>query len=135
MEACRKAFTETLLELAKQDKDIIAVTTDARGSVTLGDYAKELPKQFVECGIAEQDAVGISAGLAHSGKKVFCCGPACFYVARSLEQVKVDLAYSENPVTILGLMKKRSGQSNKFQFVGMTQNRSLRRGLRENRKR
>ena len=103
MEACRKAFTETLLELAKQDKDIIAVTTDARGSVTLGDYAKELPKQFVECGIAEQDAVGISAGLAHSGKKVFCCGPACFYVARSLEQVKVDLAYSENPVTILGV--------------------------------
>jgi len=103
MEACRKAFTETLLQLAKQDKDIIAVTTDARGSVTLGDYAKELPEQFVECGIAEQDAVGISAGLAHSGKKVFCCGPACFYVARSLEQVKVDLAYSENPVTILGV--------------------------------
>ncbi|MCF0209098.1 MAG: transketolase family protein [Bacteroidaceae bacterium] len=103
MIACRKSFTDTLLELAKQDKDIIAVTSDARGSVTLGDFAKELPQQFVECGIAEQDAVGISAGLAHSGKKVFCCGPACFYVARSLEQVKVDLAYSENPVKILGV--------------------------------
>lgn len=96
-------FTDTLLELAREDKDIIAVTTDARGSVTLGDFAEQLPKQFVECGIAEQNAVGISAGLAHSGKKVFCCGPACFYVARSLEQVKVDLAYSENPVTILGV--------------------------------
>ena len=96
-------FTDTLLELAREDKDIIAVTTDARGSVTLGDFANNLPSQFVECGIAEQDAVGISAGLAHSGKKVFCCGPACFYVARSLEQVKVDLAYSENPVTILGV--------------------------------
>ena len=103
MIACRKQFTDTLLELARKDKDIIAVTTDARGSVTLGDFADALPKQFVECGIAEQDAVGISAGLAHSGKKVFCCGPACFYVARSLEQVKVDLAYSENPVTILGV--------------------------------
>jgi transketolase len=103
MIACRKQFTVTLLELARQDKDIIAVTTDARGSVTLGDFADALPEQFVECGIAEQDAVGISAGLAHSGKKVFCCGPACFYVARSLEQVKVDLAYSENPVTILGV--------------------------------
>jgi len=57
----------------------------------------------VECGIAEQDAVGISAGLAHSGKKVFVCGPACFYVARSLEQVKVDLAYSQNNVKILGV--------------------------------
>ena len=101
--ACRKAFTDTLLQLAKEDKDIIAVTTDARGSVTLNDFANELPEQLVECGIAEQDAVGISAGLAHSGKKVFCCGPACFYVARSLEQVKVDMAYSKNPVTILGV--------------------------------
>ena len=97
MKACRKSFTETLLELAKKDDQIVAVTTDARGSVTLGDFAKELPKQFVECGIAEQNAVGISAGLAHSGKKTFVCGPACFYVARSLEQVKVDVAYSQNP--------------------------------------
>ena len=104
MIACRKSFTDTLLELARQDKDIVAVTTDARGSVTLGDFAKELPAQFVECGIAEQDAVGISAGLAHSGKKVFVCGPACFYVARSLEQVKVDLAYSQNNVKILGVI-------------------------------
>ena len=69
MIACRKQFTDTLLELARQDKDIIAVTTDARGSVTLGDYASALPEQFVECGIAEQNAVGIAAGLAHSGKK------------------------------------------------------------------
>ena len=74
MIACRKSFTDTLLSLARMDKDIIAVTTDARGSVTLNDFAKELPQQFVECGIAEQDAVGISAGLAHSGKKVFVCG-------------------------------------------------------------
>lgn len=103
MIACRKSFTDTLLELAREDKDIVAVTTDARGSVTLGDFANELPEQFIECGIAEQNAVGISAGLAHSGKKVFVCGPACFYVARSLEQVKVDLAYSRNNVKILGV--------------------------------
>lgn len=103
MIACRKSFTDTLLSLARADKDIIAVTTDARGSVTLNDFARELPDQFVECGIAEQDAVGISAGLAHSGKKVFVCGPACFYVARSLEQVKVDLAYSRNNVKIMGV--------------------------------
>ena len=103
MKACRKSFTETLLALAKTDKQIVAVTTDARGSVTLGDFAKELPEQFVECGIAEQNAVGVAAGLAHSGMKTFVCGPACFYVARSLEQVKVDVAYSENPVKILGV--------------------------------
>lgn len=103
MIACRKIFTETLLSLARKDRDIIAVTTDARGSVTLDEFAKELPEQFIECGIAEQNAVGISAGLAHSGKKVFVCGPACFYVTRSLEQIKVDVAYSKNNVKIFGV--------------------------------
>ena len=103
MMECRRSFTDALLKLAHLNKDIVAVTTDARGSVTLGKFAEELPEQFVECGIAEQNAVGISAGLAHSGKKVFVCGPACFYVARSLEQVKVDLAYSQNNVKILGV--------------------------------
>ena len=100
---CRKSFTNTLLDLAREDKDIITVTSDASGSVTLTDFAKELPKQFVEVGIAEQNAVGIGAGLASTGKKVFVCGPACFYVARSLEQVKVDMAYSQLPVKILGV--------------------------------
>jgi len=96
-------FTDTLLELAKQDKDIVVVTTDARGSVTLDAFAKDLPKQFVELGIAEQNAVGVSAGLSSAGKKTFVCGPACFYVARSLEQIKIDVAYSNNPVKILGI--------------------------------
>lgn len=100
---CRQCFTDTLLELGKKDRDIVAVTSDARGSVTLGHFAQELPGQFVEVGIAEQNAVGVSAGLSMAGKKVFVCGPACFYVARSLEQVKVDLAYSQNPVKILGV--------------------------------
>jgi len=100
---CRKIFTDRLLELAKDDKNIVVVTSDARGSVTLDDFVRELPEQFVEVGIAEQNAVGISAGLASAGKKVFVCGPACFYVARSLEQIKVDVAYSGNPVKILGV--------------------------------
>jgi len=100
---CRKMFTDTLVELAKKDKDIVAVTSDARGSVTLDKFANELPEQFVELGIAEQNAVGVAAGLSSVGKKVFVCGPACFYVARSLEQVKVDVAYSANPVKILGV--------------------------------
>lgn len=100
---CRRSFTNTLLDLAQNDKDIIAVTSDASGSATLTDFAKTLPEQFVEVGIAEQDAVGVSAGLASAGKKVFIFGPACFYVARSLEQVKVDMAYSQMPVKILGV--------------------------------
>jgi transketolase len=100
---CRKAFTKTLLELAKSDRDIVALATDSRGSVTLGDYAKALPAQFIEVGIAEQDAVGIGAGLALSGKKPFVCGPACFLAARSLEQVKLDAAYSAANVKIIGV--------------------------------
>lgn len=100
---CRKAFTDTLLEEAKRNPDIFVVTSDARGSVTLMDFARELPGQFVEVGIAEQNAVGIGAGLALSGKNVFVCGPACFYSARSLEQVKIDVAYSGANVKIIGV--------------------------------
>lgn len=100
---CRKCFTDTLLELATKDKEIVAVTSDASGSATLTDFGKALPEQFVEVGIAEQNAVGVSAGLASTGKKVFIFGPACFYVARSLEQVKVDMAYSQMPVKICGV--------------------------------
>lgn len=100
---CRKAFTETLLEMAMKDSNIVAVTTDARGSVTLGAFARELPAQYVELGIAEQNGIGVSAGLALSGKNVFVCGPACFYSARSLEQVKTDVAYSGAPVKIIGV--------------------------------
>ena len=100
---CRRSFTETLLELAREDQEIVAVTSDASGSATLTDFAKALPEQFVEVGIAEQNAVGISAGMASTGKKVFIFGPACFYVARALEQVKVDMAYSQMPVKILGV--------------------------------
>lgn len=101
--SCRHSFTQTLLDAAQNDRDIVAVTTDARGSVTLDKFAAALPEQFVEVGIAEQNAVGIAAGLATSGKKVFVCGPACFYVARSLEQIKVDVAYSNNPVKVVGV--------------------------------
>lgn len=102
-EAARMAFTRTLLELAREDATIYAVATDSRGSVTLTDFANELPDQFVECGIAEQDAVGISAGLATGGLRPFVCGPACFYTLRSAEQVKVDVGYSHTNVKIIGV--------------------------------
>jgi transketolase len=100
---CRKAFTETILREAQKNHDIFVVTTDARGSVTLDDFANSLPEQFVEVGIAEQNAVGVGAGLALAGKNVFVCGPACFYSARSLEQVKVDVAYTKTSVKIIGV--------------------------------
>ncbi len=100
---CRKAFTDKLIELAKKDRNIFAVTSDARGSVTLDLFAEILPDQFVEMGIAEQNSVGVAAGLALSGKKPFVCGPASFYSARSYEQVKIDVAYSRTNVKIIAV--------------------------------
>ncbi|HBE80927.1 MAG TPA: transketolase [Firmicutes bacterium] len=101
--ACRKMFTDTLLELAQKDRNIVVLTTDARGSVTLDKFAEELPEQFIEIGIAEQNSVGIGAGLATCNKKPFVCGPACFLSARSLEQVKVDAAYTHTNVKLIGV--------------------------------
>ncbi len=100
---CRKAFTDKLLELAKNDKSIIALASDSRGSVTLDEFSKTLPAQFVEIGIAEQNAVGVAAGMALSGKKAFVCGPACFYSSRCFEQVKVDVAYTKTNVKVIGV--------------------------------
>ena len=102
-ETCRGVFSKKILEKAKQDKDILVVCTDSRGSASLGSYPDELPEQFVEMGIAEQNAVTVSAGLASAGKKVYAIGPASFYSMRAAEQVKVDVAYSHNDVKIIGI--------------------------------
>ncbi len=101
--ACREAYTEVLLELAKNDPDIIVISSDARGSCSLNTYVKTLPDQFVEIGIAEQNEIGVAAGLSVVGKKPYVCAPACFLTARSLEQIKVDVAYSHQNVKILGV--------------------------------
>jgi transketolase len=96
-------FSETLQRLAATDRDIIAVTSDSRGSGKLVPFGKKFPEQIVEVGIAEQNLVGISAGLASCGKKVYAVSPACFLTARALEQIKNDVAYSNNPVKVIGI--------------------------------
>lgn len=102
-EACSSAFSKMILEEAKSNKDIMVVCTDSRGSAKLGAFPDELPEQFVEMGIAEQNAITVSAGMSYIGKKVFVLGPASFYSTRSAEQVKVDVAYSRNNVTVIGI--------------------------------
>lgn len=96
-------FAETVLELASQDRDILVVTSDSRGSGKLGPFSKALPEQAIEMGIAEQNLVGVSSGLAAAGKKVFAVSPACFLTARGLEQIKNDVAYSDRPVKLVGI--------------------------------
>lgn len=96
-------FAATLEELARANPNIIAVTSDSRGSGKLGPFGKALPKQIVEVGIAEQNLVGITAGLAACGKKPFGVSPACFLTSRALEQIKNDICYSDVPGVLVGI--------------------------------
>lgn len=96
-------FGDTLLELGRQNRNILVVTSDSRGSGKLVPFGQALPDQMVEVGIAEQNLVGISAGLASTGKKVFAVSPACFLTTRGLEQIKNDVAYSDHPVKVIGI--------------------------------
>lgn len=98
-----EVFSKTLQRLAAEDRDIIVVTSDSRGSGKLVPFGQKFPDQIVEVGIAEQNLVGVSAGLASTGKKVFAVSPACFLTARALEQIKNDVAYSDNPVKLIGI--------------------------------
>lgn len=99
----RQIICDTLIEYGKEDRNIVVVTSDSRGSASMTDFANTLPEQLVEVGIAEQDLVGISAGLATCGKKPFAASPACFLTMRSIEQIKVDVAYSKTNVKLIGI--------------------------------
>lgn len=98
-----EVFADTLLELARNDRNVVVVTSDSRGSGKLGTFGRELPDQLIEVGIAEQNLVGISAGLAAAGKKPFGVSPACFLTARALEQIKNDVCYSDVPAVVVGI--------------------------------
>ncbi|MCI8392120.1 MAG: transketolase family protein [Roseburia sp.] len=99
----RQAICDVLLKKAAEDKDIVVLCSDSRGSASLAPFAEAYPDQFVEVGIAEQNLVSISAGLAKCGKKPFAASPACFLSTRSYEQAKVDCAYSNTNVTLVGI--------------------------------
>ena len=99
----RQIICEVLSEHAKTDRDIVVLCSDSRGSASLAPFAKEFPEQFVETGIAEQDLVGIAAGLAKCGKKAYAASPASFLSTRSYEQAKVDCAYSNTNVKLIGI--------------------------------
>lgn len=101
--ANKQMICEVLMEAAKTDKDIVALCSDSRGSGSFTPFAETYPDQFVETGIAEQNLVSISAGLAKCGKKSYAVSPACFLSTRSYEQAKVDVAYSNTNVKLIGI--------------------------------
>jgi transketolase len=100
---CRDAFAATLEVLARADPRVVAVCNDSVSSSKLGRFAKEFPDRLVNVGIAEQNMIGVAAGLANAGKLPFVCGASCFLTGRALEQIKADLAYSNANVKLCGM--------------------------------
>ena len=96
-------FSKTLQDMAGRDEDLLVLTSDSRGSGKLVPFGERFPDQLIEIGIAEQNMVGIASGLASTGKKVFAVSPACFLTTRPLEQIKNDVAYSDQPVKLIGI--------------------------------
>lgn len=99
----RKVICEVLMEYAKGDRDITVLCSDSRGSASLAPFFEAFPQQSVEIGIAEQNLVSISAGMARCGKKPYAASPACFLSTRSYEQAKIDVAYSDTNVKLIGI--------------------------------
>jgi transketolase len=100
---CRDAFSATLVDLAAHDPRIVAVVNDSTGSSKLGDFRARYPDRLINVGIAEQDMVGVAAGLANGGKIPFVSAASCFLTARAMEQIKVDVAYSRHHVVLCGM--------------------------------
>lgn len=99
----REIICDELVKSARIDEKITVLTSDSRGSAKLQPFYDEHRDKYVEVGIAEQNIVGIAAGLASSGLKPYVVSPACFLSMRSIEQIKVDVAYSNTNVKLVGI--------------------------------
>ncbi|WP_395652366.1 transketolase family protein [Brevundimonas sp.] len=100
---CRDAFARTLEDLAANDPRIVAVCNDSVGSSKLGGFRSKFPERLINVGIAEQNMIGVGAGLANGGKIPFVSGASCFLTGRALEQIKADVAYSQTNVKLCGM--------------------------------
>src|SRR5918997_4839370 len=100
---CRNAYVETLAELARENHRIVGVVNDSVGSSKLDAFKKAFPDRLINVGIAEQDMVGVAAGLANGGRIAFVSAASCFLAARALEQIKADVAYSNRNVKLCGM--------------------------------
>jgi transketolase len=96
----RLAFGQALLELAAMDPRVVALSADTQDLIGIREFMEHYPDRFVEVGIAEQDCIGISSGLATTGLRPYVCGYAPFISARSMEQVRNDVAYANQRVVI-----------------------------------
>ncbi len=100
---CRDAYADALVEMAERDHRVCVVVNDSLSSAKMKNFMTKYPARFVNVGIAEQNMVGVGNGLANGGMIPYLCGASCFLTARAMEQVKVDLAYSNANVRICGM--------------------------------
>jgi transketolase len=100
---CRDAYAKALEEMAARDSRVCVVINDSLSSAKMKDFKARYPDRFVNVGIAEQSMVGVGNGLANGGMVPYLCGASCFLTARAMEQVKVDMAYSNANVRICGM--------------------------------
>lgn len=100
---CRNSFVGTLEDLAAENSDIVAVVNDSVGSSKLDGFREKFPERLINVGIAEQNMVGVGAGLANGGKIPFVCAASPFLTGRALEQIKADVAYSQTNVKLIGI--------------------------------
>src|SRR3954453_12389695 len=100
---CRNAYVKALADLAQEDHRIVGVVNDSVGSSKLDAFKKAFPDRLINVGIAEQDMVGVAAGLANGGGIPFVSAASCFLTARALEQIKADVAYSDRNVKLCGM--------------------------------
>lgn len=100
---CREAYARALEEMAEEDGRVSVVINDSLSSAKMKNFKAKYPARFVNVGIAEQNMVGVGNGLANGGMIPYLCGASCFLAARAMEQIKVDLAYSNANVRICGM--------------------------------
>ena len=98
----REAFGQALVELGRQNKNVVALDADLSKSTFTSLFAKEFPERFVECGIAEANMIAIGAGLASSGKIPFAASFSCFAINKGFEQLRVCVAYPNVNLKVVG---------------------------------
>lgn len=100
---CRDAYSTELEAIAAADPRIVAVVNDSVSSTKLKNFRIRFPDRFINVGIAEQNMVGVGAGLALGNLLPYVCGASCFLTARATEQVKADLGYTNSNVKLCGM--------------------------------
>lgn len=98
----RQAFSDTLIDLATHNSELYVVSADLKSSLTLDKFASRFRSRFIECGVAENNAAGVAAGLAKAGKTVFLATYACFSPGINWNTIKQSICYNNLPVKIIG---------------------------------